>query len=587
LLCLLSLALFFYGLDLGELYRTESLRAIIGRNMVESGNWIVPTLYGEPYLTKPPGMYAGIAASGWVFGEVNEWTARLPSALAATALVFLFYWYVSRQLGRFAGFIVASITPCGFLWLDKAGAAEIDMLQVAWTGAALLFFFRAVEAAERPPRPVAPSPARPRVFIWWLAALLCVTGGGLTKWTTPAFFYATAIPFLIWRRQLRLLFCWQHLVSAAIGAGLCVAWIAAVIHQVGFDVLFDTVYREAAPRLSHEHHLNKGYVQLLETVRHPFVLLAANLPWSAFALLTLWPGFLCLWDERGRRLVQAFHCWAWPNVLVWTVLPDHATRHSFPLFPGIVALGAMVWVAFLTGRLPERLARWHSLAGCLCLGAFGLVALGGAVAGFITLPSSTWWLVLVFAGMSAWCVVEGLRAYRAGRLGNFLMCGVLTWVVLKFAFVYLYIPARNHPREPRAKAALLAQHVPAGETLYVLLLKDEGIMFYYNRPVLRVKGFEQLPQRPEPVYCLVIEPEWRDIKARADWDITLEVHLKDDQGDPMVLLGLQRGLPAVRTAGRFDSWPSACRIERPGLTCSLPLPAPRFPSMPRSSVSPS
>src|SRR5467141_1016822 len=60
-LILLSGFLFFYGLNAGELYRTESLRAIIAAEFLRSGNWIVPTLYGEPLLTKPPGMYAAIA----------------------------------------------------------------------------------------------------------------------------------------------------------------------------------------------------------------------------------------------------------------------------------------------------------------------------------------------------------------------------------------------------------------------------------------------------------------------------------------------------------------------------------------------
>ena len=41
---------------------------------------------------------------------------------------------------------------------------------------------------------------------WWLAALLCVAGGVLTKWTAPAFFYGTLIPLLWWRGRLRLLF---------------------------------------------------------------------------------------------------------------------------------------------------------------------------------------------------------------------------------------------------------------------------------------------------------------------------------------------------------------------------------------------
>src|SRR5438105_15269030 len=111
LLILLSGFLFFYGLNAGELYRTESLRAIIAAEFLRSGNWIVPTLYGEPLLTKPPGMYAAIALVSWPVGGVTAWTARLPSALAATAVVLLFYGYFRRQLKRHEAMAVAFVTP--------------------------------------------------------------------------------------------------------------------------------------------------------------------------------------------------------------------------------------------------------------------------------------------------------------------------------------------------------------------------------------------------------------------------------------------------------------------------------------------
>src|SRR5262245_31211414 len=140
--------LFFYGLNTGELWRTEGLRAIIAAGFLRSGNWVVPTLYGEPLFTKPPGMYAAIALASWPCGGVQAWTARLPSALAATATVFLLYWYFSRQLGRFAGLVTAAVVPTSFMWLDKASAAEIDMLQVAWVSGAVVFFLRALEAEE-------------------------------------------------------------------------------------------------------------------------------------------------------------------------------------------------------------------------------------------------------------------------------------------------------------------------------------------------------------------------------------------------------------------------------------------------------
>ena len=138
----------FYGLNAGQLYRTESLRAIVAEGFLRSGNWLVPTLYGEPLLTKPPRMYAAIALVSWPFGAVSEWTARLPSALAALGTVVVFGWHFRRQLGRTSGWLAVLLLPLATMWLDKATAAEIDMLQVFWVTAAIVCFLRALEIEE-------------------------------------------------------------------------------------------------------------------------------------------------------------------------------------------------------------------------------------------------------------------------------------------------------------------------------------------------------------------------------------------------------------------------------------------------------
>src|SRR5262245_4863904 len=148
LLLLLCGVLFFHGLNTGELYQTESLRAILAEEFLRSGNWIVPTLYGEPLLTKPPGMYAAIALASWPAGHVSAATARLPSALAATAIVSLFYAAFARRLGQRAGLLAAVLLPASVLWLQRVPSAEIDLLQLAWVTAALLCFLRALEITE-------------------------------------------------------------------------------------------------------------------------------------------------------------------------------------------------------------------------------------------------------------------------------------------------------------------------------------------------------------------------------------------------------------------------------------------------------
>lgn len=574
--------LFFHGLTLGEIYRTESLRAIIGAEFLRTGNWVVPMLYGEPLLTKPPVMYAAIAAASSPFGEVMEWTARLPSALAATMVILLFYWYVSRQTGRLGGLVAALITPCTYMWLDKATAAEIDMLQVFWVSAALLFFFRATEASDIIPgrqvdklkntddasaHQLVTAPLNHRAnFGWWLAALLCVAGGVLTKWTAGVFFYATAIPFLLWRRQFHLLFRPAHLLSACIGAAICCAWLAAVVHQVGWSAFAETFWQEAAPRLLPKYHVGNHIpyqAHWIETLEHPLKLLAANLPWSLFLLPTLMPGFLALWDERGRRLVQAFHCWTWPNILAWTLLPDHATRHSFPLFPGITALAAMTWIAMIERRLEPRWTTWLSRAGMGIIAGFGvggaaaLVILGATMAGVPidlgrttaaeALPPQIWWLVPIIAGGALWSATAGWDAYRDRRCAKLFAMLIVGWIMVKIAFVDVYVPVRNDSRQPRAKAEMLSQYVPQGQTLYLIQLKDEGIMFYYRRPVLRLRRWEDLPESRRPAYCIMTPFERKQLRAGA-WEILEEQQLRDAQDDPLYLLALRRGEPPVRQA---------------------------------------
>ena len=136
--------LFFYGLSSSQLWKTESLRAIIAAEYLRSGNWIVPTLYGDPLFTKPPGMYAAIALCSVLLGQVTEWSARMPSALAATLTILMLYGYFTRMFGRRGGLVIAVLTPMSALWLDKATAAEIDMMQVMWVTGSLLCLLRIV-----------------------------------------------------------------------------------------------------------------------------------------------------------------------------------------------------------------------------------------------------------------------------------------------------------------------------------------------------------------------------------------------------------------------------------------------------------
>lgn len=92
---------------------SESHRALPGFTMARTGDWVLPVLFEQPYLRKPPGVPWMIGAAATLLGE-TEFAARLPSALCGIAACLLTWWFTARwfgaQAGLFAG-IAHALTP--------------------------------------------------------------------------------------------------------------------------------------------------------------------------------------------------------------------------------------------------------------------------------------------------------------------------------------------------------------------------------------------------------------------------------------------------------------------------------------------
>lgn len=109
---------------------SEGFRAIPAWEMLRSGDWGMTTLFGQPYLRKPPGITWAIAASSAVFGE-TEFAARLVSALAATGAALALFLFATRRwgppFGMWAG-LAYTLTPWFWRW---GRSAEIESLHNA------------------------------------------------------------------------------------------------------------------------------------------------------------------------------------------------------------------------------------------------------------------------------------------------------------------------------------------------------------------------------------------------------------------------------------------------------------------------
>ena len=321
------------GIGHPEMYRNEGLRASLAAEILRDGDWLVPHLHGEPHLTKPPGMAILIALCSLPFGEVTPVSARLPSVLAAAAFILLFGWSVARRFGSAAGWIAAILLPSCPLWLDRVPSAEIDLVQLAWVGGSLVCLLHAAQEDS---------------MGWWLAAMGCVAGGLFTKWTTPIFFYLTALPWLWSQGRLRLLWHRGHLLGLSLVASLAVGWLGLVAHTVGWDVLLETLSREALLRFSPAHH-PRPY-PWVELVTFPLGFLAGCLPCSFALIVAFRPNFGQRWNDSQRAFLRLCQIWLIVSLVFWTLAPGHRPRHILPAQPAVVGMAVLVVLSLSRAR---------------------------------------------------------------------------------------------------------------------------------------------------------------------------------------------------------------------------------------------
>lgn len=93
----------------------ESRNLTTAREMLEKGNWLLPTMNGEPRLEKPPLPTWATAVAMAAFGEEDLGGLRLPAALAG-ALLVAFAWLLARELtdDALAPFLAAGTAATSF-----------------------------------------------------------------------------------------------------------------------------------------------------------------------------------------------------------------------------------------------------------------------------------------------------------------------------------------------------------------------------------------------------------------------------------------------------------------------------------------
>ncbi len=520
------LLLYFGGLGSVPLLEPDEGRYTeIPREMLASGNYVLPHLDGVLYFEKPPLNYWLTAGAIKLFG-LNPFATRFWNAAFGILGLWVVWALAKRMGGARAGWLAALILGVSPLYLAMAHIATLDM-SVGFFAAAALAFFWAAQNEKRKDGWRGKAP-------WWglfAFAALAVLSKGLIGLLLPAAVIGLYI-MATWRWELLGRVPW--ISGVMIFLAIAAPWhVLAVLRSDQFIDIY----------VIREHFLR--YLTPVSDRQEPWwffipVVAVGLLPWtglwpvvarlvprplgalrrekSHLLFLAIWAGFVFFFFSASQsKLIPYMIPALWPlAILIALGLDSILERDGTGLGLGVklgAASAALLWVvagaAFVwigLGRVPS-LAEWeHPLHALILTGS--LLSIAGGVAA------------------AAWLLGEA----RAGVALFFIS------TALFFGGLWAAAPQAQAGRNVQGMARYLGAHMKAGDALFSYRYYPQALPVYLQKEIGVVAfqgelefGISQLP-RAERISRF---PSAAEFKPR--WDSGERIYLVTDQESLPVL----------------------------------------------------
>ncbi len=495
--------------------RGEPREALVAREMIRTGEWLVPARPDGELTRKPPAYYWAAATALSLLPGRPELAARLPSALLATAGVLLTWGVVQATFGAAPAFGAALMLATTLEWIRAATVARVDMALVA--GLTLLFGAWLVMLARERERP---GPALLAMAI--AGAAIATLAKGPVALVLPGLVVAALIAV---RRQLSLLRRLGAVPVLVAGGAIAALWYGAAFAKHGWE-FFDIVARENWLRYVDSEDAGTGHSHGLLYL--PLVGLIGLVPWTPLLPLAGAP-----FGDRTRRSPALTFAALWVvTTLVFFSLADaKRSVYLLPLFPALMLLLALGVEHPPAGRLAAvvRLSSvlYPPFFALLGFGAVALASGADVVAllrpwlkprdaqntlAIVAVAQAVAPVLLVLAALALAGAFLIVRARRAGdwrRLVHVVAALTVMWTA---ALGIWLRPPIGRAASLQPFMARVDQIVPADATLYAFFTPDAGLRFYAPRPLAPWRA-----QSRGPAYLLLWEDErkqWRDPQGK-------------------------------------------------------------------------
>ncbi len=468
---LLVVAVYFTRLTALPICGEESRWANGAREMIATGDWIVPRQQGELFAERPPLGSWAMALGGLVRGEVDLLAVRLPSALAILLSTWLIYAYLRTWATRTAALCAAAAFATSVQVMQLGRLGESEALFTLFVGGSLLVWHAGYLAGRS-------------MALVWSAGYALAALGALTKGLqAPVYFVAATTVFLALRRDWRWLFAPGHVLGLALFGGIVGAWLVPFARD-GWHALDDIWTGLAQDRFT--------WNGLLEhVVAYPFETLGCLLPWSLLLIALATPNVARSIARQRPQVQFAVVALAVTYPTVWFAAGARG-RYFMPLYPCLaVVLGVIAEQCAAIDASRAAIAHWRrfvrGLAVAAAVGSVGLVVVNLApFAGLVDARQPALFLVAWIAVATiATCMMFWAAHSQHGSRPRVAVLAIAAVVGLAYAGAALNARIRGG-NDLSPAIAEIKERLPAAGELVSLGRVYHRFAYSYDTPIEQV-----------------------------------------------------------------------------------------------------
>ncbi len=474
----------------------EGRYGTVSMEMVQTGDWLIPKMHGQPHLTKPPLTYWLQSCSLRLLGH-NELALRTPSLLASSLTILLVFIAGWRWRSMRTGVLAAGVLSVMPLHLGTGWVAITDpMLNLFWF-AALFAGMCAVQKHKR----------RWAALMWLAVALGLLTKGPLALvpiaivvfWLLPGLHFSA----------LRILSFPVGLPAACLPLGLWIGYVLSVEPHA-----LDIWQHEMVDRVAGDGaHIEPFWFYIP-------VFLGGLFP--ATAMLTL-PGYNVPLHAAGQSWKGKHPASLWALAVVvplvlFSCMSGKLASYLLPLTPPLALLTANMLEDWLTRKHDQTKAGFRPPEVVITLNVCCFLIFAGALIATGFVESVSLWMVFPLILLPVVSVIVGRmwRRQPTTRKGGLLalwltMIACFTWVLLIEEQLF-------YPRStPKLLTETLTPELRAGKRLVSYGFNDPTLSFYTQQEVAQISRqyiLEFIDQGGKDLMIIASSDDWSVIQKQ-------------------------------------------------------------------------